>query len=339
MRSNNLKRHLLTHKKKKDKVEEKKVQKRPNRKSTNFFLTFQKPIKYHIVKKLHIHMGNNWVKGLTVGNEWGAGYLPHGHCHAVLTVGEPGYSYENLKKILKEDYKLQADVGAVRNVRSSVEYISKQDYKCVSQGHPKDYLSVLCKAYLYSLKYSKFKPTDYPYCAMGPWQKRDFKEYLNEFYEEQEIDRLNELMADITLREWQQKAVMAFMMQNDRHVLWIYDQDGGKGKTTLAKYLVVNHQAVILHNGSTADIALTYDKQKYVVFDYTRTEEKINYRAIEHLKNGLIFSSKYQSSMKSFPSPKVMCLANDLPDVNGLSKDRWHILEFDAQGRLRRHHV
>lgn len=315
-------------------------QERPTRKSTNFFMTFQQPCKYYVNKKLHLHMGNEWVKGLTVGNEWGSGYNPSGHAHALLTVEKPGYSLEDIKKILSEQYKIiPQDIQVAKNVKDCVRYISKEDYRCISQGHDKDHLSVLCRAYLYSLKYEKFVPTRYPYCHLHNTQKKEFREFVDQFYQEQEIDNMPELMKDLELREWQQEVVMALMMQNDRHILWLYDEEGGRGKTTLAKYLTKEYQALILHNGSTPDVAMAYNKEKYVIFDYTRTEERINYKAIEHLKNGIIFSSKYQSKMKFFPPPKILCLSNNLPDITGLSKDRWHILEFDPQGRLRRYHL
>lgn len=238
----------------------------------------------------------------------------------------------------KKNFKPE-DIQTAKSVRDSVRYISKEDYKCVSQGHDKDYLSVICKTYLYHLKYENFNPARYPYCSMIPYQQNQFKEFLDQFYQEMEHDKISAMIENIELREWQSKALMALMMQDDRRVLWIYDEQGGKGKTTLAKYLAVNHEALILHNGSTPDIAMTYNKEKYVILDYTRTEEKINYKAIEHLKNGIIFASKYASSMKFFTPPKIICLSNNLPDINGLSKDRWHILEFNAEGQLRRFNV
>lgn len=330
MRKDNLKRHMKTHKPK-EKV------KRLNRTSTNFFLTFQHPCKYALVKRLKMHMGNPWVKGLTIGNEWGSGYQPNGHCHVLLSV-EQGYSLEHLKSKLMDDYRIvPADVQVAKSVKDSVRYISKEDYKCMSSGHDKDYLSVICKAYLYSLKQKKFRPTEYPYCQMVPWQKKEFKEFLEQFYHEQEYDNIIEEMDNIELKFWQKKALHYLINQGSRKVLWIYDEIGGIGKTTLAKYLAVNHDAVILHNGSTPDLAMAYNRQPYVVFDYTRTEEKINYKALEHLKNGIIFSSKYISTMKFFTAPKILCLSNKPPDISGLSEDRWHILEFVREKSPRGH--
>lgn len=341
MRKDTLKRHMKVHQKK-DKPNpksKKKTIKRPNRKSTNFFLTFQKPWKYDIVKKLHA-LDNQWVKGLTIGNEWGCGYPPNGHCHALLSVGAPGYSHEDMKKILKEEYRLiPNDIQTAKSVKDSVSYISKEDYRCVSKGHDKDYLSIICKAYLYASKYDTFKHSSYPYCKLGRAQQAQFKEYLTEFMTDNEFDYINAQMDQLELRPWQEKAVKILLNQKDRKVLWLYDEIGGHGKTTLAKYLSIRHGALILNNGATADIALTYNKEKIVIFDYTRTEEKINYKAIEHLKNGIMFSPKYNSHMKFFPPPKVLCLSNNLPDLMGLSKDRWHILEFNSEAKLRRYNL
>lgn len=338
----NLARHKKTHEKKK---EDKEPQKRPNRKSTNFFCTFQTPCKYTIVKHLkYVYKEDsgkrlNWIKALTIGNEWGSGYLPKGHAHALISTKDPGYSLEDMKKQLATHRVNPNDIQVAKSVKDSVRYISKEDYKCVSEGHDKDFLSVICRAYLYSLKYKKFLPTGYPYCALTPAQKKEFKEFLEQFYLEQELDNLTINIEKNDLYQWQKDVIQKLDAQNDRKILWLHDEEGGRGKTHLAKFLATKRDAMICHNASTKDVALAYQKQELVIFDYTRTEETINYSAIEHLKNGIIFSSKYQSAMKFFNPPKILCLSNNLPDLKGLSKDRWEIYSFTEEGELTQHDV
>lgn len=335
----NLKRHQKTCKGN----PENKDQKRPNRKSTNFVATFQKPIKYEICKRLRLPFPKEkrpkWLRAVTVGNEWGSGYKPKGHTHAIFGTNEPGYSLEEMKAELKKIRIIPDDFQVAKSVRDSVHYFSKEDYKCVSEGHDKDFLSVQCRAYLYSLKYKKFIPTSYPYCHLGPHQQKKFKECLEQFYLEQEMDALTEKIDQVDLWEWQKNIIQKLKNQDDRKVIWIHDDIGGRGKTHLAKYLATKEDAMICHNASTKDIALAYQKQPIVVFDYTRTEDSINYAAIEHLKNGVIFSAKYQSAVKFFNPPKVICLSNNLPDVTGLSRDRWDIYTFNADGELCEHNV
>ena len=47
------------------------------------------------------------------------------------------------------------------------------------------------------------------------------------------------------LYDWQKDAINKLNEQNDRQILWIVDEEGGKGKTTLCKYLIFNNDALI----------------------------------------------------------------------------------------------
>lgn len=80
---------------------------------------------------------------------------------------------------------------------------------------------------------------------------------------------------------------------HDRHVLWIYDSQGGAGKTDLANHLMFQNNFKVFGNAKTADVAYAWDGEN-VIFDYSRSQEScINYGVIEDVKNGRIFSGKY----------------------------------------------
>ncbi|MEO5351347.1 MAG: hypothetical protein H7836_17145, partial [Magnetococcus sp. YQC-3] len=99
----------------------------------------------------------------------------------------------------------------------------------------------------------------------------------------------------------------------DRTIIWYVDTVGGKGKTDMAIHMVSNLGWLRLTNGKTADIALTWNGQN-VVFDYSRSQaEYINYGVLEDLKNGAIFSGKYQSVSKIYARPWVVVFANFAP--------------------------
>lgn len=128
------------------------------------------------------------------------------------------------------------------------------------------------------------------------------------------------------LRAWQQEVVTLLFLQDDRTVLWVVGSEGNDGKTWLGKYLVTTKNAFYVNGGKNADIAYAYQGQEYVVFDYTRQQEGVtNYSIIEMFKNGLIFSPKYESMMKSYPAAKVIVFSNWQPDKSQLSEDRWHV--------------
>jgi len=132
--------------------------------------------------------------------------------------------------------------------------------------------------------------------------------------------------SDVTLKPWQTTVISRLDAQTDREVLWVVDKIGGKGKTFLSKYLVVKHNALIVTGGKTPDISYLYNFQKIVVFDLARKTEFLPFQLIENLKNGVIFSPKYESHVKYSPNVKVVVFSNEDPDQSRLSLDRWNIL-------------
>lgn len=132
------------------------------------------------------------------------------------------------------------------------------------------------------------------------------------------------------LKGWQRKVIKKLKNQNDRQVLWVWDAAGGIGKSWLANYLCLVERAFLIEGGKSADIAYAWDMQEYVVFDLVRAkQETINYAIIESFKNGRVFSSKYQSSMKIRNGGcKVVVFANWAPDTSSMSLDRWDILNI-----------
>lgn len=142
-----------------------------------------------------------------------------------------------------------------------------------------------------------------------------------------ELASLKQRFADAQLREWQTRAVALLDAQDDRKVLWYVDKEGGSGKTFLAKWLIVNRGAFYVQGGAHKDIAHAYNLEDCVVFDFTRDKEEIcSYSMIESMKNGIIFSPKYESGVKlKEAGAKVIVFSNWDPDKSKLSADRWCI--------------
>lgn len=133
------------------------------------------------------------------------------------------------------------------------------------------------------------------------------------------------------LYEWQQKIVDECKKKctNDRIINWYWEEQGCKGKTVLCKYLISKLNACFI-SGGTKDIAYSLpDNPKIVIMNITRTnEDKVNYGAIESVKDGLIFSAKYESKTKIFNSPHVYVFANFEPDKSKMSLDRWNVIKL-----------
>lgn len=138
------------------------------------------------------------------------------------------------------------------------------------------------------------------------------------------------------MRPWQQKIIDLINGEaDDRTIHWVWDEEGGIGKTALAKYICSNYNALYL-NGKASDIKYliskwieTDEKRKddlVCLFNYSRTvEEYVSYQALEEIKDGIFMSTKYESNMVIMNSPHVIVFANFKPNVSALSKDRWNI--------------
>jgi hypothetical protein len=132
------------------------------------------------------------------------------------------------------------------------------------------------------------------------------------------------------LRIWQQQIINIIKNEpDDRTINWFWEKKGLAGKTQLCKYLIVHHKAQCIGSCKSADMAYAINNPKIVVINLTRTsEEHVNYGALEAIKDGLIFSSKYESGVKIFNSPHIFVFANYPPDTSTMSEDRWNIVDI-----------
>lgn len=118
-------------------------------------------------------------------------------------------------------------------------------------------------------------------------------------------------------RPWQQQIIDIVTEEcNDRRsIWWFYDPKYKAGKSTLAEYLVYEHDAAIL-SGKTADVLHGYDDEPIAIFDIPKDapQEWIPYGAIEKIKDGLYFSGKYEGRVhKRGFKAHVIVFANCLP--------------------------
>lgn len=132
--------------------------------------------------------------------------------------------------------------------------------------------------------------------------------------------------AEFVLRPWQQALFNILKGKpHPRHIYWIEDGLGNSGKSRLSTYLCREMGAVEL-DGRLQDAAFSYTGQKIVIFDLARAVEPATLRdlyiAAEKLKNGQIYSSKYQSRLKVFDVPHVVFFSNSPPPVGVWSIDR-----------------
>ena len=83
----------------------------------------------------------------------------------------------------------------------------------------------------------------------------------------------------------------------------------------------------------SADIVHAYNDQETVIFHFERqVVDKVNYQIVERIKNGIVWSSKYNSMSKLYMPGHVICFATFLPEEKQLSLDRWAIKEIVGDG-------
>jgi hypothetical protein len=147
------------------------------------------------------------------------------------------------------------------------------------------------------------------------------------------IPRVRE-SADFKFRPWQAALVKICQGKaHPRHIYWIEDPRGAAGKSRLTTYLCREMNAIEL-DGRQMDAAFSYTGQKIVLFDLARAVEAATLKDLyivgEKLKNGQIYSSKYQSRLKVFETPHVIFFSNSSPPLGVWSADRLqHILLSD----------
>lgn len=118
-----------------------------------------------------------------------------------------------------------------------------------------------------------------------------------------------------------------------RTVNWIWDPEGNSGKTEFCRYMFVDHDAVIISAGKAADmkhaVCAALDERpsmKVVLVSLPRDSPTLHFGTVEAIKDGMVFSTKYESNMCVFNPPHLYILSNELPmDFSALTRDRWNV--------------
>jgi hypothetical protein len=168
----------------------------------------------------------------------------------------------------------------------------------------------------------------YAYCG------RFLTQYKIDFDQRSIANELKDSTASAQLRSWQ-NALLAIVAQpcSERKVRWFWESVGNVGKSWMARYLALHHNALILGAMKKADmlhaITKTITGKTIVVFDLTRTTEEgaveVVYEVMEQLHNQVIFSGKYDSQVLYIPKCHTVVFANYEPNKARMSLDRWDV--------------
>lgn len=183
----------------------------------------------------------------------------------------------------------------------------------------------MCKAILkksreYACKLHTRKPGAVPY--MRGFAK-DVEEYIvhieNKYEWQKEIDELVASEPD------------------ERSIYWIWG-DGNVGKTYYQKHLFTTGERVVILGGKASDCknAIVDYKSKNnriprtILINVTRDKRRdVSYDTLETIKDMIFYSGKYEGGMVCGKNPHVIVFANNPPDTEKMSMDRWWIRKIE----------
>lgn len=156
-----------------------------------------------------------------------------------------------------------------------------------------------------------------------------------------------ELKLITELRPFQKSLLdMCLEEPNDRDIVWIWDQTGKMGKTQFVKLMIAKYGALAATGGRCEDLAcilaMAHKEGKDLNSPFTfllnlpreTDPDKVSYKFLESIKDGLVTSPKYESSTMVFNSPHVVVLANCRPVVTRMTSDRWKVFTIDMFHQL-----
>lgn len=157
-------------------------------------------------------------------------------------------------------------------------------------------------------------------------------------------DKFTECLSYDELYDWQKYVEgICTAPTEKRWIYYIYDIKGNSGKTALQKRIASTLNAIVI-TGKCADmkygIASYREKRKeypkIVLVNQPRSVEHLSWDGIECIKDGLFFSTKYESCMHIYNCPHIIVFSNrEPPKSTKLTEDRWMIYEL-IDGELHR---
>lgn len=145
--------------------------------------------------------------------------------------------------------------------------------------------------------------------------------------------RLLQEYDEVVWKPWQKCVLDIVESQPDtRTIHWFWEEGGNVGKSFLCKYLYLKYNAII-GTGKKDDVFNQVknwmdenDEQSpsMMICDIPRSMMGyVNYSVYEKLKDGLLYSGKYEGGVCALDRLHVICFANEPPQFVEVSRDRW----------------
>lgn len=144
------------------------------------------------------------------------------------------------------------------------------------------------------------------------------------------------------LRPNQRRILDNLDSQNDRQIDVIVDsglRGGNRGKSWLCNYIYERGIGFYVPPTCKSSqtiiqfIASGYGHERVIVIDIPRTVKWNDdlYVAIETVKDGLVYDTRYHTTIRNIRGVKVLVMCNHKPNVNKLSLDRWRLYNPDGE--------
>lgn len=256
------------------------------------------------------------------GKELGQNGTPH-------LQGHVSYSKRVYFNIVKAFVSDRAHIEAARNCNASIEYCKKDgDYvehgEMPTGGGNRNDLAAFKEA-----------------VKAGMTSLVELREHHSDIYGRMPRFVL-EYVADHTplpelethpLRQWQQDLNFLLIHAADsRTIIFLVDRVGNSGKSWFCHYYCRLHDnAQVLLPGKKSDMAYALRTDIRVLFvDAPRSKQNefLQYDFFEDVKNGFVFSTKYESRIKYLQKCHVVVCLNEQPDYTKLSEDRYKVIEL-----------
>lgn len=224
-------------------------------------------------------------------------------------------------------------VEVARNPKAAIEYCKKDgEYKefgefLLEQGKRNDIETIKKEIQEGNTDMNYFLENHSDFYMRG---KGFIQEYIR-------FNRKNKDVAKHPLYKWQVSLWRHLCLPaNDREIIFVVDPIGNTGKSWFARYFneVHDNSSQILSAGRAADMAHALSENiRVLLIDCPRMRlEYFPYDFVEQVKNGLVFSPKYDSKVKySNEIPHVVVFMNEMPKTENLSADRVKIISISKE--------
>lgn len=218
----------------------------------------------------------------------------------------------------------QTEIGeetGTRHIQGYVRFKTKRRFTCLKWGKIHN---EVCRSVEASIEYCRKSET-----WDGTWRK--------EFGVSRKV---KDPMDEVVWKEWQKELKEKLLEEPDRRTIhWYWSREGGVGKTALAIHLIMKLGAIMV-GGRAGDMKCALagiEKSgnplpEIIILNVARSQGSvISYKGLEEIKDGAFFSSKYESKMMLMAPPHILVFANEEPDMETMSSDRWHIVNVDDE--------